>query len=212
MHKACISIPGPSLNECLEQIGTNQFVELRYDLYDFDSVELDELYKTNRMILATCRPDKLGLGKQKQTLSHAIKNGAQFIDIEIDNEPEQIDYLINLAREYHTKVILSYHNFKETPAYPFLISVIENAQSGGADYVKLACKVNSEKDNSKLLALYKDFDNLISFGMGEIGKISRIASVFLGAPFTYVASKKEYITADGQFTFEEFEQIINAIN
>ena len=212
MKKACISVSGPSLNECKEQIASNDFIELRYDLFSFDPIELNDLYKKSLKIIATCRPEKIDIKKQRDILQNAIENGVEYIDIEIESEHEIIKNLIANAKKTGTKVILSYHNFIETPNYKFLVSVVENAIHKGADIVKIACQVNEMEDNSKLLALHKDFKNIIAFGMGEKGRISRLASIFLGAPFTYVAPDKNYLTANGQFTLKEYEQLIKKLN
>ena len=53
---------------------------------------------------------------------------------------------------------------------------------------------------------------LLEFGMGKLGKISRVAAPFLGAPFTYVYPKDRKRTAEGQFSEEKMKEIINLIS
>jgi len=49
--------------------------------------------------------------------------------------------------------------------------------------------------------------NLIAFAMGDFGRISRVLSLYLGSPFTYVSLGKPI--APGQFSVDEIIKIIN---
>ena len=48
---------------------------------------------------------------------------------------------------------------------------------------------------------------VISFAMGDEGKISRILCLYLGSPYTYVSLGKA--VAPGQFSVDEVNKIIN---
>jgi len=54
----------------------------------------------------------------------------------------------------------------------------------------------------------KDFGNIVAFGMGKLGRVSRLASLYCGAAFTYVAADSGQATAPGQFTRSEMEQLL----
>jgi len=86
--KTCVSISGPTLEKCRHQIADHKLIELRYDLFDFDKKQLDNLYQSDISILATCRPENIGFERQKEILHHAIKQGAEFVDIEIESTTE----------------------------------------------------------------------------------------------------------------------------
>ena len=75
--------------------------------------------------------------------------------------------------------------------------------------VKIVSTAKSEDDATRMLELYdnKVKNNLISFAMGDAGKISRILCLYLGSPYTYVSLGKA--VAPGQFSVDEVNKIIN---
>lgn len=64
------------------------------------------------------------------------------------------------------------------------------------------------RDNSKILSLYKAPGRLVAIGMGELGKISRIVAPFMGAEFTYASLNDEQATAPGQINYERLNRFI----
>jgi 3-dehydroquinate dehydratase-1 len=56
----------------------------------------------------------------------------------------------------------------------------------------------------------KGKSSLISFAMGDFGRISRILCLYLGSPYTYVSLGKA--VAPGQFSVDEVNKIINLKN
>ena len=80
-----------------------------------------------------------------------------------------------------------------------------------ADIAKIACKAHSPEDAARLLALYSFGRPLISIGMGDAGKITRIAAPLLGAPFTYASAEDAKKTAPGQIEAEKIDTIIKMI-
>ena len=107
---------------------------------------------------------------------------------------------------------LSYHNFNQTPDIAQLKSIIKQAQLLDCNYVKIATMIQNTKENIRLLSLYQEFDNIIAFGMGEKGKISRLASLYLGAPFTYASFSDIYTTAQGQFNYTTLKTLTQLIS
>jgi len=71
--------------------------------------------------------------------------------------------------------------------------------------------VNKIEDNSILLSLYQNGKRMVVFGMGELGKISRIISPFLGAEFTFASVDDTLNTAPGQISFDKLNYIHNEI-
>ena len=57
--------------------------------------------------------------------------------------------------------------------------------------------VNVNRDNSKILSLYKAPGRLVAIGMGDLGKISRIVAPFLGAEFTYASLTDDIANSTG---------------
>ena len=78
-----------------------------------------------------------------------------------------------------------------------------------SDNVKIVSTAKSVDDATRMLELYnkRGKNNLISFAMGDEGKISRILCLYLGSPYTYVSLGKA--VAPGQFSVDEVNKIIN---
>jgi len=150
----------------------------------------------------------------------SFDNSISYIDLNVNFDDKTLALLIDYSRKKQTKIILSYHNYLETPPKNDLIKIIDCCEKYKPDVIKVACKANSMEDCANLLSLYYDTatrvpeisKKLICISMGNLGKISRIASIYLGAPFTYTAWKKGMETADGQFDIESIQKIMELIN
>ena len=208
----CTSIANIDFKELQTLISEFEMLELRLDLLDYSDLEYQKIYKLGKPIIATYRYGNTDDSIRTEALQKAISLGANYIDIEIDADPLFIDTMILFARKNKCKIIISYHNNELTPSMEKLNLLIEKSKTLKPDYVKLACKANSKKDVARILALYQNHQQLIAFNMGEKGKISRLASLYLGADFTYAAVSKNKSTAEGQLTNRELKIITKEIN
>jgi 3-dehydroquinate dehydratase type I len=160
-----------------------------------------------RDTIATCRPGKYDDAQRKAFLKMAMDAGAGYIDIEYESDPAYREELVSYAKSHGVRVIISYHNFDKTPAKSELIDIIEKSKAMQADRIKIATLANTPKDNSRILSLYDEYDNLIAFCMGKTGKITRVAAPLLGADFTFVAYNAKEATAPGQLTLEDMKEM-----
>ncbi|HRX31652.1 MAG TPA: type I 3-dehydroquinate dehydratase [Tenuifilaceae bacterium] len=202
----CVSIGINNFDIALEAVGECQMAELRLDLVNFSDDQLRKIYSLNRNIIATFRTEDEQV--MKQTLIKSMDFGAGYIDIDINTSVEVRTILVEYAMQKGAKVILSYHNFSETPETVFLKQTITRMFNDGADFAKVACMANSKDDSKRVVNLYSDFSNLIAFCMGKNGQITRVVAPFLGAPFTY-ASLRGVKTAEGQIDAEQLEILLN---
>ena len=78
-----------------------------------------------------------------------------------------------------------------------------------SSYLKVVTTAKKIDDSTRMLELYakKGENTLISFAMGDLGRISRILCLYLGSPYTYVSLGKA--VAPGQFSIGEIKRIIN---
>ena len=205
----CVSLSGLTYQECINAIGKSEYAEVRMDLLDLSDSQLQGLFSIKQKTVATCRPGKHDTHERLRLLKSAIDAGAGYVDIEFEAEELYREELTNYAHEKGKKVILSYHNFEMTPSAEELQEIILKSRSMGCDIVKIATMANSGRDNSVVLSLYKDFDNIIAFCMGKKGMISRVAAPLLGAEFTFAALSSRNATAPGQFTREELLDIFD---
>ncbi len=71
--------------------------------------------------------------------------------------------------------------------------------------------INNKEDIIKILRLANEFENnIISIGMGDKGKITRILSPLFGSVVSY-ASFKNKSSAPGQIDIEELKETINIL-
>ncbi len=199
----CISIGKTEQLEVVNAIKPDM-LELRFDLMNEDPGSALSRVEGEPVIIATCRPDKLKDSDRMLILKKAIDAGVGFIDIELDSELSYLKELIEYARAGNSEIIISWHDFEETPSLEKLKEILSQCYDKGADVAKIASQVNTEKDNSNLLSLYTMEGRKVVLGMGEMGKITRLAALHLGAEFTFVSSDAEYVTAPGQLTYNEF--------
>lgn len=210
-YKICTSITTTDFNDALRLINRNRMVELRLDLMQMSSDQISQLIQQSTETVATFREGKYSESERQEALIKAISHGATYVDIEVESDKQYREPIIKHAKQHGCKVIISYHNFESTPDNAALKNIIRQCQSLGADIVKLITTANSAADSARILSLYESEQNLVAFAMGEEGKISRFACLFLGAPFTYASAAKGSEAAPGQLTAQDLEQMIKLI-
>ncbi|HKK62582.1 MAG TPA: type I 3-dehydroquinate dehydratase [Bacteroidales bacterium] len=206
----CISIGSkaviPEVNRLRPEI-----IELRYDLLKEPPELVDHLVDENIKRIATCRPQNFNEEQRLEILKQALKYGADYADVELESDPAFIAEIREVCNYYKAGLIISYHNFEKTPEIDELEDLLNKCYILEADISKLACKVSKESDAATLLSLYKDNRSKVIIGMGDRGRITRIASLFLGAPFSFAAFSREGVTAPGQYTFQEMNDLLRKL-
>ena len=207
----CVSISEPSVNKILNLIKKSEIAEVRLDLMDLSDHDIEKVFSGEGKIIATCRAGKFSDEERKIKLKKAIESGASYVDIEIDAPDAFKTELVSSARKHNCKVILSYHNFIGTPPTDELNKMVDASFAQGADIAKVACLANSESDALRILSLYAKHKNLVAFGMGERGKMTRVASLRMGAPFSYVSTSPAKETAPGQITSKHMTKVLEGL-
>jgi len=187
------------------------FVEFRFDLLTLNLDQVREVVRAANSCIATCRPGKMDEADRQEILKTAILSGADYVDIEVESDKVLMNEIIMSARTHNTSIIISYHNFQETPALPELEQIVSDCKIAGADVVKIASQVNHIEDLQNLLKLYNSELRMVIIGMGEMGVLSRIAAPMLGAEFTFAAAGAGQETAPGQISKEQLLSIIRQI-
>ncbi len=209
----CVSIGESTIESCLTALKDVNFAEIRLDkIKDLTMEGLKEIINMNKRLLITFRPGNIDESLRIQYLSRAIELGVNYLDIEIESEEKTIKSLNEKAEKFNTKLIVSYHNYKETPPLDDLLKIVEKAKKLGASLVKIATYVNEKEDNFKLIRVLEKEQGTIIIGMGNMGKISRIMSVILGSPFTFASLSEDKNTADGQIEYLKMKKIIEDIS
>jgi 3-dehydroquinate dehydratase type I len=202
----CISIPEKNSEACLALIKTADMAEIRIDMAEFDESTVRSVFsKAGKPLIATCRPELVENTKRIALLKAAIEAGATYIDIEIEASNEIKQELIQHAKSYDCKIIISYHNYENTPNTNELHAIIDSCFEAGADIAKIATTAQNSSDSARILGLYAQYTSLVALAMGEAGKITRVANTFLGSPFTFAAISEKQKTAPGQLTVAELK-------
>ena len=218
-YKTCISIAESSPNKIKIKLKAalkkSDYIEIRLDFLKIEQVPiaLEIIKKDLNRIVCTLRPKTEGgkfSGTEKERIS-IIKLIAEYnpflLDIEY-NTLKKNKELLKYLKTTKTKLLVSWHDFKKTPKSVELKNQI-NQMSKFSSNVKIVSTAKSTEDATRMLELYnkKGKNNLISFAMGDAGRISRILCLYLGSPYTYVSLGKT--VAPGQFSVDEVNKIIN---
>lgn len=207
----CVSIAEPTLEDCLAAVKGLDFVEVRIDKTGLSLVDVRQLFSEPLKMIATCRPGTRTEEERLAVLLAAVAAGAAYVDIEVDAPRASREAVLAAAREKGCRVIVSYHNFTETPLKHHLLQVIEECFDLGADIAKIICRVQSSQDCVRMLSLYESRKNIIALGMGPLGVITRIAAPFLGAPLTYASLAPGKETAEGQPDLKTLEAVMKFV-
>ena len=149
-------------------------------------------------------------------VSYAVGQGlGDIIDIEQSRGAALVIRLVNLAREYGIKTIVSKHLAKRTPAEADIINTLQDMQYAGADIVKFAVMPQTKADVMSLLnATYRyssepDSVPVITMSMGRLGVLSRISGSLTGSCLTF--GTVGAASAPGQIDCEELGQILHIL-
>jgi 3-dehydroquinate dehydratase type I len=207
----CVALSETDFNKCVELTKKYELSEIRIDLTGFKIKQVEEIFKTESKLIATCRPGKISEAERLELLKTAIRSGASYVDVEFETDYGFKQEIIVAALKRKCSVIISYHNFESTPSPEQLKIIVNQMFDSGADVAKIACMVNKPEDNASLLSVYEPGKRIVSIGMGELGKISRIAAPFLGAEFTFASATDEFATAPGQISYHKLRTVIELL-
>ena len=204
----CVSLAEMSLLECRDALKTIDFAEIRMDTMDLSVKDITSLFSSHPRLIATCRPGRFGRHERLEKLLTADGAGASDVDIELEADQEYRSKIISLARAKGSIVIISHHDFEQTPPRNILEAVVDSCFKAEADIAKIACKALSSRDSARLLGLLDDPRAIIVIGMGEEGRITRLAALLAGSPFTYASPAAGREAAPGQLDKEQLEDIL----
>jgi len=204
MSMICVPLTGLDTEATLASLKkaaeVADLVEIRLDL--MREYDLSRLL-TNRPcpVIVTNRPVREGgrysgdEEKRVMPLREAIRLGADYVDIEHDST-----HFIRDRQK--TKLIVSYHNFQETPRD--LIQIQAKLKAYGADIVKVAVWAKDTLDNLIVFDMLRRCDvPTIALCMGELGLMSRVLSPKFGSFLTFASLDEGTGSAPGQITAQK---------
>lgn len=231
--KICIPLTGKTsdavLNEVKDLDGVDfDLIELRID--HFEDVEqfsrVKELLENIRKIydkplLFTFRTKKEGGVKEMSEdkyfdlVGEIIKSGLiDLVDIELFSSQDKLKAAVELAAENQVKVVMSNHDFFNTPAKEELVRRLVMMNENGADIAKIAVMPNSEEDVLALLSATLEIKKsygfpCITMSMGKLGVVTRLSGELFGSCLTFAAVKNT--SAPGQINAKSAREILNLL-
>jgi 3-dehydroquinate dehydratase-1 len=139
---------------------------------------------------------------------------AEYVDCELRNEPEQIRYLADVAKVSDTRIIGSFHNFRQTPSRAEIIQKLAEAEICKLDVAKVAVMPQTLEDVLTLLSATLEAKNrlsipLITMAMGKYGMISRMIGGVFGTSLTFAVGAQA--SAPGQMPIEELQTVLKIV-
>ncbi len=207
----CSCIGSTDFARALEKAKSEALIELRLDLLEVTYEQIRTLCSQPSQTIVACQPGKVSDDERLEKLKKAILAGADFVDAEWDAGEEFLNELVPFARGNHCRVIISFCDKEITPVKRELEHIVKECSMSGADIVKIVCRVNSREDNARLLSLYSLGKNIIAIGLGNLGKITRIAAPLAGAEFTYAAFCPDVEIAGGQMSKSAIDRALKLL-
>ena len=185
-YKTCVSIAEKTpykIKQALKiALKKSDYVEVRFDFLKIEQIPeaLEIIKKDLNRIVCTLRPKVEGgkfTGNEKERIA-ILKLIAEYnpflLDVEF-NTLKRNSSLVRYLKSTKTKLLVSWHDFKKTPSSAELKKKM-NQMIKFSSNVKIVSTAKSTNDSNRMLELYskKGRNNLISFAMGDFGRISRI--------------------------------------
>ncbi|MBU0943091.1 MAG: type I 3-dehydroquinate dehydratase [Proteobacteria bacterium] len=223
-HRICVSIGRETIDDVLaaaDSVGSGADVlEIRLDSLAVPAISpfVNTLQKP---LLFTNRPKWEGGrfgGREEQRLAplvEAVHANCAYVDLELLAPDSSQRRLLLALEDADTRLILSWHNFQETPGREELVGRLAMMQDKGADIGKIVTFAHSHLDVLRVLQLQELAEErafpLIAFCMGRPGVISRVATVELGGYMTYCAVSENEATAPGQLSLATLNEIYSLL-
>ncbi len=207
----CVSVGEKKIPDAIAALSCCEFGEIRLDLLEQVNNDIvKKIFISHSNLIATFRRNGKSDSERLSMLGTAVKYGASYIDADINESLSFIDSVkalcsdsIGASKKGGTQLIISYHNYNETPGFAVLDRIITQSLERGADIVKIACDVSLPSHTERLLSLpeYYRGIRIVLAGMGTLGGRVRILSHAAGSFFTYASLPGRKATAEGQLDY-----------
>jgi 3-dehydroquinate dehydratase type I len=151
-----------------------------------------------------------GETKRIEELLNAVDLGASIIDIEL--AASDLKNIIGRVKG-KAECLVSYHDLAGTPSLEKMRAIVKRELAAGADVCKIVTTARGLKDNVTVLLLIRSFPEvkIVSFAMGEAGRLSRVLAPLAGGYFTFASLAPGRESADGQLTVRDLKTIYGVI-
>ena len=137
-----------------------------------------------------------------------------FIDFEMDNDPDHLRRVRENTQRHEIRLILSYHNLSYTPGLDYLVDRFLEAERLGADVAMVQVMPRDRVDVLRLLAATAEADNktripLISMSVGPLGSVTRMVGGLFGSWLSFAVG--ESASAPGQIPIGDLVTVYDII-
>ena len=222
--KLVVSVMPKSLEEA-QAIDANRYVDADIIEWRADFLPKDEILQVapaifekfaGRELLFTLRTRAEGgeIDLSAQEYVQVIKDVTQlyqpeYVDFEYFGNKDVFDQMLDFPN-----LVLSYHNFQETPEN--MMEILSELTSLTPKVVKVSVMARSEQDVLDLMNYTRGFKTLnpdqdfVTISMGQIGKISRITADLTGSSWSFASLDES--SAPGQISLINMKQIQEILN
>jgi 3-dehydroquinate dehydratase I len=220
IHRVCVSIARETVEQGLAVArgisSLADVIEIRLDA--LKRIEVAPfMTQLTSPLLFTNRPIWEGgnfAGEEQARIApllDAVSQGARYVDLELKAPDSSHQALLEMTNSTSCQLILSWHNFQDTPSQAELVGRLATIQDKGAHIAKIVTMAHDYHDVLRVLTLQEEAARmdipLIAFCMGQPGVISRVATMDLGGYMTYCAVSDSEATAPGQLSVAVLRQI-----
>lgn len=159
---------------------------------------------------------KLSQEERLKLITAAIESeGIDIVDIELCNERAFVETVRKTAKANSSKLILSYHNFTDTPDENVIIDKLVQAQDMGADIAKVAVMPKNYADVLTLLSATLKARTgevklpIVTMSMGAEGGVTRLAGGLFGSDITFAIGKES--SAPGQIPISDLRKAMDVL-
>lgn len=220
--KYCLPIIQNSQEKVLSKISENP----GFDFYEIwlsyvKDLDLDFIWKisdqySGKLLFLFRKKDleKSDLKKEdREKIVKLLETSGNFLDLDINDQKEDLDFI--KKEKLNNKLIVSYHNYENTPGLSDLENFILKMDVYSPAIYKFSCFCKDEEDGVKLLTLLvklkKENKRFLVSGMGKEGRIVRIYSALWGNEFNFAPVDQSGESAPGQIARNELENILEIL-
>ncbi len=222
-HSFCIPIIKPTKKEVFATILKNK---KNYDYFEvwldyIEDLDLDFISqlenKLSDKLILLFRRQKLEKPTMKKSFREEVlknlNNSKSYVDFDIESQLS--DVLFVQKQKLNLKLLLSYHNYSETPSDTKLLSSFSKMNKFKPEIYKASCFCNSDQDAARLIKLLTSLKNegkkCIILGMGKHGVLTRIAGMIMGNEFSFAPMTLQEASAPGQLTQKELRDVLKIL-
>lgn len=216
LERSIVAVIGDKPLNCAKKakkLGAD-LLEVRIDLLDMDArTALLKIKKLDLPVIITNRMKQEGgawEGSEEERIQTLLSliHLADAVDIELC-APER-DAVVEKARTEGKTVIISTHDFQNTPEPDVMAGIIKESFEAGADIAKLAVMPQTLPDVLNLLEVtLHSGGKVCTIAMGNIGRHSRAVAPIYGSVMTYGYVDKP--AAPGQLRVDELKSILKLL-